>query len=201
VQFIEVEFNDCEEFFKRFGDDIESLSLSACDVEEKKIQIILQKTKNLRYLQIQQCSDLFISGRLLSDGNLMLENITKLSLAQNRHLTDCIFNRITQAMPNLSALDLSGNTISFHKGLFKKYYPANHHDEESGSKTVFTSHFVQKFLRLRADKIKELNFNSTLIDGNALQSLAESCQEMQLDNLFLSSCDQLTNEAKEFKSS
>lgn len=173
--------------------DIVSLTFISCDIGERKIQSILQRTKNLRHLHIQQCSDLFISGRLLSESELLLENVTELSLAQNRHLTDLLFNRITNAMPNLSSLDLSANTISFHKGLFKKYYPGTH-DEDCGSKTVFTSHFIQKFLRQRANKIKELKFNSTLIDGNALQSFAENCKEMQLERLYLKSCDQLTNE-------
>lgn len=193
VQFNEVEVNECGEFFKRFGADIETLSIVSCDISERKLQSILQSTKSLRQLQIQQCSDLFISGRFLTESNLLLENVTCLSLALNRHLTDLLFNRITQAMPNLSSLDLSGNTISFHKGLHKKFYPGSH-DEECGSKTVFTSFFIQKFLRERASKIKELTFNSTLIDGNALQSLAENCSEMQLESLFLKSCDQLTND-------
>ena len=33
-----------------------------------------------------------------------------------------------------------------------------------------------------------------LVDGNALQTLAENCTEMQLEKLFLKSCDQLTND-------
>jgi F-box and leucine-rich repeat protein 9 len=63
----------------------------------------------------------------------------------------------------------------------------------TGSKTVLTSHFIQKFLAQRAEKIKELNFNATLIDGNALQSIAE-IQNLQLENLYLRQCEQLTNE-------
>lgn len=193
VQFNEVEFNECARFFKRYGEDISYLSITSCDISEKKLAMILNETKNLEHLRIQKCSDLFISGRLFSDVKFSLENVTKLSLAENRHLTDLLFNRITKLMPNLSSLDLSLNTISFHKGLFKKYYPGNHDEELSGSKTVLTSHFIQKFFRERAMKIKELNFNATLIDGNALQALAE-IEEMKLDGLYLRSCDQLTNE-------
>ncbi|XP_070497275.1 uncharacterized protein [Chironomus tepperi] len=193
VQFTEVEFNDCGRFFQKYGDDIYSLSIISCDISEKKLASILSETKNLSHLKIQKCSDLFISGRLFNDMNVVLENVTHLSLPENRHLTDLLFNRITALMPNLSSLNLSLNTISFHKGLFKKYYPGNHDEELTGSKTVLTSHFIQKFFRERADKLKELNFNSTLIDGNALQAIAE-IEELDLKSLYLRSCDQLTNE-------
>lgn len=193
IEFNEVEFSDCDEFFQKYGDDLNSLSIVSCDISEKKLAQILKETKNITNLRIQKCSDLFISGRLFSDVNFKLEYITKISLAENRHLTDLLFKRITNFMPNLESIDLSSNTISFHKGLFKKYYPGNHDEELTGSKTVLTSHFIQKFFRERASKIKELNFNATLIDGNALEALAE-IKEMQLNSLFLRSCDQLTNE-------
>lgn len=193
IQFSEVEFNDFDCFLQKFGEEIEYLSLVACDITEKKLSTLLQATKNLRHLKIQKCSDLFISGRLFSDSKFLLENVTKLSLVENRHLTDLLFNRITNVLPNVASLDLSANTISFHKGLFKKYYPGNHDEEISGSKTVLTFHFVQKFLKKRGEKIKELSFNNTLIDGNALQAMAE-IEEMQLENLYLRSCEQLTNE-------
>ncbi|KAG5676954.1 hypothetical protein PVAND_006747 [Polypedilum vanderplanki] len=193
IQFTEVEFADCECFFQKHGIEIECLSIISCDISEKKLSSILQATPNVTSLKIQKCSDLFISGRLLSDSSFKMENVTNLSLAENRHLTDLLFNRITSLMPNLSSLDLSSNTISFHKGLFKKYYPGNHDEELSGSKTVLTLHYIQKFFRQRAQNIKSLNFNSTLIDGNALQVLAD-IEDLQLESLFLRSCEQLTNE-------
>jgi F-box and leucine-rich repeat protein 9 len=155
--------------------------------------MILKETKNLNRLKISNSRELFMSGRLFEENNLSLDNITALSLQQNQYLSDAQFWRITKTMPNLSNLDLSSNSISFHRGLYKKYYPQHNNEEEVGSENVFTFHFIRKFIKNRADKIKELNFNSTLIDGDTLNLLSE-IEELSLDKLSLQKCDQLTND-------
>ena len=134
-----------------------------------------------------------MSGRLFGDDNFQLEHVTLLSLPLNRYLSDSLFSRIVKVMPKLSSLDLSGNSsISFHRGLYKKFYPRNC-DDEVGSESVFTFHFIWKFVKSRAEKIKELNFNGTLIDGNTLEMLSE-IENLQLTALHLRECNQLTND-------
>lgn len=154
--------------------------------------MILKETSNLSYLRIEKSRELFMSGRLFDDADFILDNVTSLSLPSNRYLSDSLFSRITKIMPQLNSLDLSANSISFHRGLYKKFYPS-HIDAEIGSESVFTFHFIRKFIKDRADKITELNFNSTLIDGNALETLSE-LDELQLTSLHLRQCDQLTND-------
>lgn len=189
--FQEVEFSESKEFWNHIGPDVECLSIILCDITERKLKEILETTRNLKHLKIQNCRELFMSGRFFDNDHLSMDNLTSLSLAQNRYLSDSIFSRITRIMPNLSSLDLSKNFISFHNGLYRKFYP-KHHNEETGSESVFTFHFIRKFIRDRAEKIKHLDFSSTLIDGNTLQLLAD-IENLHLTTLHLQLCDQLTN--------
>ncbi|CRL06520.1 CLUMA_CG019533, isoform A [Clunio marinus] len=193
ISFTDVEFSDCEEFWQRHGEAVETLTINSCDITVRKLKMILKETPNLHYLEIQNSRELFMSGRLFEENDLLLENVTSLSLPNNQYLSDCLFSRITRIMPNLAALDLSSNKISFHGGLYKKFYPNHDNGDDIGSDNVFTFHFIKKFIKNRADKIKELNFNSTLIDGNTLQLLSE-IDELNLSKLHLRQCDQLTND-------
>lgn len=191
LSFSEVEFNECPKFWQKHGEATESLTINSCDISVRKLKMILLEASNLTHLKIQNSSDLFMSGRF-DDQGLLLDNITSLSLPQNRYLSDSLFSRITRIMPNLSSLDLSANSISFHRGLYKKFYPKDSEDE-LGSESVFTFHFIRKLIKNRADKIKELNFNSTLIDGNTLEMVSEIAG-LELSTLHLRQCDQLTND-------
>lgn len=191
ISFTDVEFRECQKFWIKLGADVENLSLSICDITERKLTFIIRQVKNLKSLKIENCRELFMSGRLFDDAMPPLESVTTLSLAQNRYLSDSLFNRIIKVIPNLESLDLSGCHISFHKGLYKKFYPASKEDEPSES--VLTFHFLNKFIERECEKIKELNFNSTLIDGNTLIMLSE-VKNLKLDALHLRSCDQLTND-------
>lgn len=191
ISFTDVEFGECQNFWIKLGADVENLSLSICDITERKLTLIIRQVKNLKSLKIENCRELFMSGRLFDDAMPPLESVTTLSLAQNRYLSDSLFNRIIKVIPNLESLDLSGCHISFHKGLYKKFYPASKEDEPSES--VLTFHFLNKFIERECEKIKELNFNSTLIDGNTLIMLSE-VKNLKLDALHLRSCDQLTND-------
>lgn len=192
ISFTDVEFNDSTNFWQKHGESIESLEIASCDITVRKLKLILKETTNLRFLKIQNSRELFMSGKLFEGNDFQLENVTSLSLPRNNYLSDSLFSRITLAMPNLSKLDLSSNFIAFHRGLYKKFYPTNC-DDELGSESVFTFHFIWKFIRNRAARIEELNFNSTLIDGNTLQMLSE-IENLHLTSLQLRQCDQLTND-------
>jgi F-box and leucine-rich repeat protein 9 len=168
------------------------LSINSCDISTKNLQIALASMKNLSRLNISNSRELFMTCGLFKDNDLMLEKVESLSLQQNQYLSDAQFWRVTQAMPNLKSLDLSSNSIQFHRGLYKKFYP-KHNDCEVGSDNVFTFHFIRKFIEKRGETLKELHFNSTLIDGDTLQLLSEIV-DLKLDKLSLRQCDQLTND-------
>lgn len=170
ISFTEVEFNDCNLFWKRLGEQVLNISFSLCDIQEKRLVSILKQLPNLEVLKIEGCRELFMSGLFDSKKELLLNKVHTLSLANNRYLSDSLFNRIVSLIPNLEKLDISGCHVSFHKGLYRKFYPANSVDP---SESVLTFHFINQFIQRQALKLKVLDFNNTLIDGNTLTMLSE----------------------------
>ncbi|XP_019556634.3 F-box and leucine-rich repeat protein 13 [Aedes albopictus] len=195
VCFTQVDFNETEQFFSRFGLHIHELSFKACDIREKTFICMLMMVPNLRTLRVEGCRELLMSGRLFEPGPdqqilaSTLENVTRLSLGFNRFLSDALFKRIVLLMPNLEDLDLTSCSISFHKGLYRKFYPGRPDD---ASENVLTFYYISQFIERQAHKLKKLNFSSTLIDGDALEVLA-GFKLLNLESFDLNSCDQLTN--------
>ncbi|XP_037031814.1 F-box/LRR-repeat protein fbxl-1 [Bradysia coprophila] len=191
-----VDFGTTDEFWDRCADiSIKEISFINCDLREKYLNSILKKVKNLEALEIENCRELFMSGRLFDKDRdkkticHACRNVTSLALTYNRYLSDALFHRFATIMPKLNSLDLSGCHISFHRGLYKKFYPDSQKD---ASESVLTFHYIFQFIQCEAQLIKSLNFSYTLIDGAALTSLSE-IGELKLEVLRLRSCDQLTN--------
>lgn len=136
-------------------------------------------------------------GRLLDnekDVNEISSNfhsLIQLSLGSNRYLSDALFNRLVSICPNLQSLSLFDCQISFHSGLYKKFYPTNGSIEQA-SESVLTFINVLGYIKRQARQLKHLNFGRTLIDGVALGSLA-MVENLRLESLRLPSCDQLTS--------
>lgn len=193
ARFSEVEIEDCPGFFERHGPTVNNIIFSNCVMSERKLISILNELKNLQSLTLEDCKNLFMSGRLIEDfrrNAVCFDKLTFLSLANNRYLSDSIFNCLTSSAPLLNSLDLSGCHISFHKGLYKKFYPGNGNE---ASESVLTFHFISQFILNQADRIKSLYFDNTLIDGSALVTLSEA-SNLQLKVLSLKNCIQLTND-------
>lgn len=190
-----VDFGTTDEFWDRCADNIEEISFLNCDLREKYLNSILRKVKNLTSLEIENCRELFMSGRLFDkerDKKAICHacrNVTSLSLTHNRYLSDALFHRFATIMPKLNSLDLSGCHISFHRGLYKKFYPDRQKD---ASESVLTFHYIFQFIECEAKSLKSLNFSFTLIDGAALISLG-GISDLKLEVLRLKTCDQLTN--------
>lgn len=196
LNFYQVEFGNSDKFWQLLGDTVQEISFKNCDIRERKLISILSYLTNLKTLRIQACRELLMSGRLFEteeDKELLgdaLKNVVNLSLANNRYLSDALLNRIFSVIPNLEQLDLSGCHISFHKGLYRKFYPATGSLEPSES--VLTFLHISSYIEKQAEKIKYLNFSSTLIDGSALETLA-AIEQLRLECITLQQCDQLTN--------
>lgn len=190
-----VDFGATDEFWDRCADNIQEISFRNCDLREKYLNTILKKVKSLTALEIENCRELFMSGRLFDKDRdkkaicHACRNVTSLSLTHNRYLSDALFHRFVTIMPKLNSLDLSGCHISFHRGLYKKFYPDSQKD---ASESVLTFHYIFQFIECEAKTIKRLNFSNTLIDGAALTSLSE-ISDLKLEVLRLKICDQLTN--------
>ncbi|XP_012263409.2 EIN3-binding F-box protein 1 [Athalia rosae] len=195
--FKDVELRGIGNFWEKFGPEVRSLILVNCNLGERTLVEILKGSENLQTLHINTCRECFMSGRLLDDPNDVrdlskkLINLKELSLASNRYLSDALFNRIVNICPNLISLSLSGCQISFHSGLYKKFYP-NDGNTTHASESVLTFCNILNFLKRQAKQLKYLSFGSTLIDGTALVTLS-TVEHLELESLKLHGCDQLTN--------
>lgn len=182
-------------FWPRFGEHFTEIEFNSCDMCEKTVINILKLMINLESLKIDNCRELFMSGRLfksLDDREaikIACKNVNSLSLRNNRYLSDALFSRIVGTMQNIQSLDLSGCYISFHSALYKKFYPDH---QKEASESVFTFFMIMQLIMSQAGNLKHLDFSETLIDGNALNKLAE-IEGLALEAFKLQSCDQLTN--------
>jgi len=189
-----------DKFWDRFCPQMRSLSMHKCVVSEKAFVDILLSCSHLEILNLNDCRELLMSGRVLereNDVNLLrmnLVNLKELSLASNRYLSDALFNRFVAIAPNLEDLSLSGCQISFHTGLCKRFYPGgiSELDNIMASESVLTFHNILKYIVSQTGKIQKLRFDHTLIDNSALSQLAE-VPALHLRALHLNSCDQLNN--------
>lgn len=192
-----VELGDCAKFWQLFYDQIEDLEIIDPEIKQRQFVEAVKYLTSLKSLRLIGCRDLFMSNKILHPGESQdilrtaLKDLKHLGIVDNRYLSDAFFSRLTTLMPSLESLDLTGCQISFHKGLYKKFYP-NSSFQKGASESILTFHFVHDFISSNAASIKELNFSRTLIDGDALEKLV-TIPDLQLDKLHLASCDQLTN--------
>ncbi|XP_034948212.1 dynein regulatory complex subunit 6 [Chelonus insularis] len=195
--FKEVEVKRNLPIWDKFGSSMRSLILVCCDLSERTLVSILKCLKNLRILHINACRECLMSGRLLDDKKDVdelsqnFQSLIELSLASNRYLSDALFNRFVSICPNLQSLSLTDCQISFHSGVYKRFY-RDYKSSDQASESLLTFFNVLAYIKKQAKRLKHLSFGSTLIDSTALSSLA-SIEELKLESLKLKSCDQLTN--------
>ncbi|XP_050090555.1 dynein regulatory complex subunit 6-like [Anopheles aquasalis] len=196
LSFSEVDFERVGNFFERFGGTIRRIEFRACEIQERTLYNILRHLSGLRSLTIHSCRDLFMCIRLFEDpterAELMrtLANVRELRLTNNQYLSDATLHRFCEVMPSLAVLDLSGCHISFHKGLYRKFYPASNGQQPSES--VLTFHYISRLIEERKQKLLVLNFSETLIDDSALELLTGLQPDLRLERLELNQCEQLS---------
>ncbi|XP_043488356.1 dynein regulatory complex subunit 6 [Polistes fuscatus] len=194
--FKEVELKSTMSLWRQYGSFIKILHLFCCDLSERTLIGILKHCNNLRTLHISSCRECFMSGRLLDDDSEIKELLEKLkflqelSLTYNRYLTDALFNQFISICPNVNMLNLKGCEISFHYGLFKKFYP-NNNAITYASESVLTFFNILQYITSSAKQLKHLDFSHTLIDGTALATLSK-LENLRLETLKLQRCNQLT---------
>lgn len=184
-------------FWDRFGPHIRTLSIVSCDFREKAFLNVVLRCDELESLCIQDCRELLMPGYLLESENERVAlqrkfiGLKSLNLGYNRYLSDAIFVRFTSICRDLEELLLPGCYISFHNGLYRKFYRNGHSDP---SESVFTFPIIFDFLREHATKLKLLSFADTLIDGDAICCIAQ-INDLILEKFILRGCVQVTNDA------
>lgn len=155
----QVDFGTSTElFWRRFGDSVNALIIRNCDLREKNLKNILMQLECLRSLEIENCRELFMPGRLFEHDKQAVcaacKGIESLALINNRYLSDALFARFVVIMPRLQHLDLSGCHISFHRGLYKKFYPDR---QKEPSESVLTFHYISQFIECEGTWIASCN--------------------------------------------
>ncbi|KAK2584692.1 hypothetical protein KPH14_007028 [Odynerus spinipes] len=194
--FKEVELKSTMPLWVQYGPFMKSLHLFCCDFSEKTLVEILKHCDSLKTLHISACRECLMSGRLLEDDSDIkelsekLQFLHELSLTYNRYLSDSLFNKFVSICPNINTLSLKGCEISFHCGLYKKFYP-NNNMITYASESVLTFLNILQYIISNAKQLKHLDFSHTLIDGTALATLSK-LEDLQLETLKLQHCNQLT---------
>lgn len=77
-------------FWNRFGEQLNEISFDVCDLREKSFNSILKQLTNLKKLNLNNCRELFMSGRLFKNPYdqeaicTACSNVTDISLSNNR---------------------------------------------------------------------------------------------------------------------
>ncbi|XP_054278730.1 F-box/LRR-repeat protein 14-like isoform X1 [Macrosteles quadrilineatus] len=200
---IELEINHkLKGFWEKMLPSLKSLCFVNCDMYDKTFIEILLGCVNLESLVLDNCRELFMAGRLLESAAdvravcTVLCQLKELNLNANRYLSDALLNRLMAVIPKLESISLEGCQMSYHAGLYKKYYPdrLTVDNSEYASETVLTFWNFFNFISKRVNVIKKVNLSRTLIDSNAISLLSE-LDQLELDELYVTSCEQLTNAA------
>lgn len=203
LMLIEIDVTEkMDEFWLRLAPDLKSLYFGNCDIFERTLVEILSTCFNLETLVLHDCRELFMPGRLLDnpeDVEILKKSLSKLkelSLSSNRYISDAIFNRLVSAMPHLETISLENCQMSFHAGLVKKFYPDRlvAEDPDYASETVLTFWNFFKVLTKNASQIKSINLCKTLVDSSALTMISQ-LEDLELSELHIAACEQLTNAA------
>lgn len=183
------------DFWDTMGEYITEMIFDDCFINEKTLYAILHRTNNLKSIEWNNCRDLFMCGVLFKEIHDLepiintCQNIQSVSFRNNRYLSDGILCRAIELMGPLVSLDLSGCHISFHGGLYNRFYPGN---ENKASESVLTFNFILQHIGSLASSMTSLDFSHTLIDSTGVTALA-GIEKLRLEKLSLRACDQLTN--------
>ncbi|KAL1449167.1 hypothetical protein WDU94_000388 [Cyamophila willieti] len=216
---------DCEintsdpwfELFEKYATQIQSLCIDRCDVSEKTFMNMIQTLRSLRKLEVHCCNQLLMSG-LLFDGQpmseLTLPHLNQLELVSNRYISDLLLHRFFSLTHCISDVSLKNTNISFHRALYKRFYPAINASENQDTelvpgqnktptpatsprhysgKTLLTFTHIAEFLAVNAATLYSLDLSLTLIDNESLAQLA-TLAGLKLKSIKLVSCDQVSNE-------
>jgi F-box-like len=186
-------------FWPRFGPNIKRLSLQDCEISEKAFSDVLALCPKLQFLQISECNELYMSGKVLeAQENLRLEFLTELELSNSRYISDVIFNRFISIAPNLQMIVLLGCNIACSSAVYKRFYPAHMRFAMEatlaegripldGAANVFTFHNVLNVLSIR--QVTGLCLEIRSLANENLKALCEKVKGVQ--NLNLRHCFQL----------
>ena len=168
-------------------------------VNETELVLLLKQCKSLTNLAIVNAREVLISGGFLSsdidrkDIRESLVHVTSLNLSSNSpYLSDLLFNRILECIPNVQNLTLANINILSHSGIYKKYYPES--VKHFNSPSVLTLRNIVRFVSERRLYLKSLNFYNSNISSVGFQEIG-GMDGLDLKSINVGKCLDIGQEA------
>ena len=168
-------------------------------VNETELVLLLKQCKSLTNLAIVNAREVLISGGFLSceidrkDIRESLVHVTSLNLSSNSpYLSDLLFNRILECIPNVQNLTLANINILSHSGIYKKYYPES--VKHFNSPSVLTLRNIVRFVSERRFYLKSLNFYNSNISSVGFQEIG-GMDGLNLKSINIGKCLDISQEA------
>ncbi|XP_035892025.1 F-box/LRR-repeat protein 7-like [Anopheles stephensi] len=172
-----VVFGNKSEFWSEFGDGIEELTFDNCVIWKHKLASILKYLPRLRRLNLFNCPDLFKTWKLIENTtvtwNLVMPELTHLSLARNNRFLEHHFDYLVQLAPNLDSIDVSECFSSI----------------EARQRVLMLNHILD-FVRTSRNRLRHLILCGTPIDNVFLRGLAD-IRGLSLRSLGLMVCEKI----------
>ncbi|KAM6430140.1 putative RNA-binding protein EEED8.10 isoform 1-T1 [Liasis olivaceus] len=175
------------------GPHLRRLCLNGSCLTEASFEELLLACPCLVALDLSSCNSLFMSGTLFSKKETLLQaqkvlaNLKELNLSSVRYLSDLTFNRLTSCCPQLAKLVLARCHITFE---FDSYDGSRNYN----SSALLSFRNLLQFLNQQATCMKSLDLSGTNINSQAMKTLVQ-VENLQLQELILQACRDLTNEA------
>ncbi|KAK2721005.1 hypothetical protein QYM36_004777 [Artemia franciscana] len=176
---ISLEFSGAEgekifSHWKCLANHIKYLTFIKCNMNERTIGNLLSYCTSLVNLTIDDSDYPFMTGRIFSESICNLNNLAtvrRLEIQSSQYLSDAILMRISNIMPNLEHFSLSGDQITFHPAIWKRFYPSRQNFKYSDS--VLTFKIVQNIIELRSETLTSIDFSRTQIGSDGLIALCK----------------------------
>ncbi|XP_046396146.1 uncharacterized protein LOC124163347 [Ischnura elegans] len=195
------------------ADSVETSAVQSCDGSDSE-DLCCEGSK--------EQNEFACSSSQVLEGPLILPELKELRLASNRYLSDALFERFVALSPELESLSLSGCHLTFHQGIYRRFYPHRwdqyqqrmaailgaapwmeaepselelEKDDGPISESVLTFQNVLRYFRRRkrqGGKLLRLSLGHTLVDNASLVELARDVPQ-GLRSLHLRACEQISS--------
>lgn len=144
---------------------------------------MLLSCHSLESLHFHNCRDILITGKLFSN-DLVLNHVRKatpffkeLGFSDNcSYLSDALVARFVSLSPHLKYLSLAGTSVSFHGGIYKRFYPG---DQNKFSELVLTFDNILRHINSHSSTIQHLDLSRTTINDKACKSISQVISGIQ----------------------